>query len=274
MSSQVDIATITHDLVEAEPGLWTCQRQVKVSFPEDGHRTCFALEDDSFWFKHRNACIVATLRRFPPGGPIFDVGGGNGYVARGLHEAGFEVVVVEPGEDGARSAHSRGLEPVVCATLDAAFRPETLPAVAMFDVVEHVEDDVTFLRDTAALMEPGARLYLTVPAFQWLWSAEDVRAGHYRRYTQSTLCKVVERAGFAVEHATYFFSPLPLPILLLRSIPARLGRDKALPDEREHAGPGGSAKRVLDWLLSRELSALPRRSKHFGSSILLVARLA
>ena len=57
------------------------------------------IEESSFWFKHRNACIEAAVKCHPPrsGGPIFDVGGGNGFVTLGLIRAGFETVLVEPG---------------------------------------------------------------------------------------------------------------------------------------------------------------------------------
>jgi hypothetical protein len=49
-----------------------------------GDSDCFALEDSSFWFAHRNACLLAVLRQFPTIGPFFDVGGGNGFVAAAL----------------------------------------------------------------------------------------------------------------------------------------------------------------------------------------------
>jgi hypothetical protein len=43
----------------------------------------------SFWFLHRNRCIVSLVRRFAPDGRFLDIGGGNGYVARGLVAAGI-----------------------------------------------------------------------------------------------------------------------------------------------------------------------------------------
>jgi hypothetical protein len=51
------------------------------------------VEDSSYWFGHRNARIVELVRQFPPNGLIFDIGGGNGFVAKGLEEAGFATVV-------------------------------------------------------------------------------------------------------------------------------------------------------------------------------------
>src|SRR5690606_21548140 len=127
-----------------------------------------------------------------PGGPIFDIGGGNGFVARGLAAAGFPAVVIEPGPTGARNAQARGLSPVVCAALDdAGFLPGSVPAAGLFDVLEHIEDDLGAMATLSALLPPGGRVYLTVPAYQWLWSSEDELGGHHRRYTRASLARAV-----------------------------------------------------------------------------------
>ena len=100
---------------------------------------------------------------------------------------------------------------MICSTFeDAGFRQNTLPAVGMFDVLEHVEDDAGFLRTLHETMIPDGRLYLTVPAYQWLWLAEDTYAGHFRRYTLSSLTSILNRAGFDVEFRSYMFSMAPI----------------------------------------------------------------
>src|SRR5258707_915419 len=49
-------------------GIWTDAAARDLAYRKDGHDRYFKLEDESFWFKHRNACIVAALKRFPPPG--------------------------------------------------------------------------------------------------------------------------------------------------------------------------------------------------------------
>ena len=46
---------------------------VAISYPEEGNEACFQIEDQSFWFRHRNDCIRELVRHFPPRGrgPIF-----------------------------------------------------------------------------------------------------------------------------------------------------------------------------------------------------------
>jgi SAM-dependent methyltransferase len=258
-------------------GWWSSRTVSGVSYPEEGNALCFAVEDSSFWFGHRNRCILEVMKLFPPAGVVFDVGGGNGYVARAIQESGSEVVLVEPGLAGVRNAVKRGIRQVVRATLeDAGVLPGTIPAVGLFDVVEHIQDDHGFLTAIHRLMAPGGRAYITVPAYQALWSNEDKLAGHARRYTVPSLREVLERAGYEVEFATYFFGFLPAPVLLFRAIPFRLGIASAKISEegvRSDHEPNPAGAWVLHKLMRRELAKISaRRALRMGGSCLVVAR--
>jgi hypothetical protein len=257
-------------------GYWVGPGHDSLSYPEHGNDAYFQIEDESFWFQHRNRVIAEAVRSFPPTGPIFDVGGGNGCVAYALQKAGFPTVVVEPGS-GAANAYLRGIEYVVMATTeDAGFRPGSLPAAGLFDVVEHIQDDVGFLVRLRRLMQPGARLYVTVPAFHFLWSAEDTIAGHYRRYTLRSLRQTLKKAGFVVEYATYFFWILPLPILFLRTLPTLLGMTRSLSVDnlrKEHVQRQGMSQTIVNALLKRELRQIRlKKLIPIGTSCLAVAR--
>lgn len=160
-------------------GIWIANLGQVLSYPSEGNDLCFAVEDDSFWFRHRNEVVIQALRLFPPHGTLFDVGGGNGFVSSGIERAGFPTVLLEPGRTGAENARCRRLQNVICATTDeAGFPPGSLDAVGLFDVLEHIPDDRDFVTSLHRLMRPAARIYLTVPAFRWLWSRDDEYAGH------------------------------------------------------------------------------------------------
>ena len=105
-------------------GIWLTSEPAALSYPEDGNAVCYQLEDTSFWFRHRNQCVTELLRHFPPSGALLDVGAGNGFVAAALRRAGFAVVAMEPGVVGARNARRRGVETVICATLEQADFPQ------------------------------------------------------------------------------------------------------------------------------------------------------
>ena len=218
--------------------------------------------------------------RFPPvsGETIFDIGGGNGYVSLGLMKAGFDVVLIEPGLAGATNAKRRGIRDVICATPDQVkIRNHSLPAIALFDVIEHLEDDLAFLKSMRALVKQGGFLYVTLPAYSFLWSDEDIQAGHFRRYTTGSICKIIDSAGFAIMFSSYIFRPLPVPIFLFRSLPYWLGLSRTIgaarKDLQHHVVKRGLASRVLSSLLQKEVKNLANNvSMHFGGSCLVVAK--
>ena len=168
--------------MKIEPGLWSAwEHRLEESYPESGHSDLMAVDDDSFWFRHRAVVLVDLFEKHAPLGTLFDIGGGNGYMVRHAREAGYEAVLVEPGEAGSRHALNRGLAPVLWGTTpELGIAEDSLPSIGLFDVVEQVGDDAGFLNQMYDLMAPSGRIYLMVPAFQWLWSASDERAGHFR----------------------------------------------------------------------------------------------
>lgn len=271
----VNVRNLATNLEQDHCGLWVSKARSGFCYPSSGNEFCRQFEDTSFWFQHRNRCIANCLQAFPPSGVVFDVGGGNGFVSLELQRAGWDMVVVEPGVDGAANAQRRGLRHVICSTFeDAGFLQNALPAVGMFDVLEHVEDDQGFLRLLRGAIIPGGRFYLTVPAYQWLWSAEDTYAGHSRRYTLQSLTSTLDRAGFDVEFRSYMFSILPLPIFLRRSIPYLLGLKEATPGEsaaKDHAL--GPLNKLFNGIFAWEQNAIARRRTiPCGSSCLVVAK--
>jgi SAM-dependent methyltransferase len=268
---------LAKNLHRSEEGLWLAGASVPSAFGERGHDGLLEIEAGSFWFRHRNRCVTEVVRAHPPAGAILDVGAGNGYVTLALRQAGFDALAVEPGIGGARNALRRGLEPVVCATIEGAGFPDgSLPAVGLFDVLEHIRDDGGFLRTIRRLLRPDGMLYLSVPAYQWLWSSEDVLAGHYRRYALRRITALLRNSGYSVLFATYFFAVLPLPIFALRSLPSRLGLRKAPSLESataEHRPREGAAGRLMERVLDWEVRRIQRGLRILaGGSCLVVAR--
>lgn len=260
-------------------GIWYAAKEEKLSYPCEGNDCCFEIEDKSFWFQHRNACIIELVKKFPPRGkgPIFDVGGGNGFVAKGLVDAGWDVVLVEPGPAGARNAKKRGLQHVVCATTQSAgFGPGSMPAIGVFDVLEHIENEEEFLIHLRDLLEPGGMFYLTVPALSLLWSQHDLHAKHFRRYQCSKLSKKLRKFGFTIHFSSYFFSLLLFIILIQRCLPFWFQRKldcEASDAQNQHIVKSRIIFHCLKKLLSWEVKNIKAGEVAlFGSSVLIAAQ--
>jgi SAM-dependent methyltransferase len=83
--------------------------------------------------------------------------------------------------------------------------------VLLLDVLEHVPDKRA-LEEVRRVLQPGGKVLISVPAFDWLWSYRDVDAGHRRRYSRGQLLDLAREAGFEVCE-THQFQFLLLPIL-------------------------------------------------------------
>lgn len=266
------------DRLVLNEGLWQPATISTVSYPEEGNDLCLQVEDFSYWFAHRNRCLLEIMRGFPPSGTFYDIGGGNGFVSLGLQKAGVDVALLEPG-NGARHARARGVANVIRSTLEeAGLHPESVADAGAFDVVEHIADDVAFLASVERILAPGGRFFCTVPAGTGLWSDEDVHAGHFRRYSVESLRAAMTGAGFQVEFVSPFFTWLVPVVFLLRVLPFRLrgsraeqrGQGKAV--KGDHTLPG-VLRPFVNACHAWELARLrDRRPLPFGTSLLCVAR--
>jgi 2-polyprenyl-3-methyl-5-hydroxy-6-metoxy-1,4-benzoquinol methylase len=271
----VRISDISDRLQLREDGVWHAENTARVSYPSGGNADCFQLEDHSFWFQHRNRCIVAAVKAHPPqsGGAILDIGGGNGFVSKGLMESGFNVALLEPGYEGVNNAKRRGVDPVVCASVHSAgIKMNSLAAVGLFDVIEHIEDDGAFMTAIVRLLVTGGKVYATVPSHKWLWSAEDADAGHFRRYSLGRISRLFSDSGLRILYSTYIFRFLPLPIYVLRSLPYRLGLKRLSPERSRHYLAPPIATPLIKLLLAGEVSNIDKSAPMaFGATCLVVA---
>jgi hypothetical protein len=146
----------------------------------------------------------------------------------------------------------------------------------MFDVLEHISDDESYLKQVRRTMPTAGRFYCSVPSYSFLWSVEDQAAGHIRRYNLSNLCRKINRSGFEIEYASYYFAALTFPTLLVRTVPSWFHlRNKRTQQTTMHEHQPRSRliaailERALDW----ELKKVSKRKKlRIGASCLAVAR--
>ncbi len=255
---------------------WANFDSAEISYPDSDLAALEAIEPRSYWFAHRNAIIASVIRQHPPSGPIFDIGGGNGFVSQALAAAGFPSIVVEPDHSGALAARRRGLPVIEAAFQNLAVPSETLASAAMFDVLEHIEDDQGALDNLHRLVIPGGMIYITVPALVPLWSSEDVQAGHFRRYSSASLRRVLLKAKFEPVRATYLFSALTPAVFALRTLPSLVGLRKGgntATNGGEHELPYGLVGRLMRKSFAREQATVDNgRNVILGSSLLMAAR--
>ncbi len=175
---------------------------------------------DHFWIRRRFDVFRSLLGKdYQPGGLVAEVGCGHGLVqsqfraAYGMAVDGFEL------NEHALAASVATDQPRFI--YDIHERREELrekyDLIILFDVIEHIEDDVGFLGSVLFHLRHGGLLIINVPALQLLFSKYDRAAGHLRRYSLDQLEGVCRKVGLSRVTATYWGAPL-LPLLLVRKI--------------------------------------------------------
>jgi len=240
---------------------------VTSAYSSDAWRHIDDLAVTSWWYSTRNDILWQKTKALLHGSALWDIGGGSGIVAQFLMAREVDVVLVEPSAGGAKIARDRGV-PSLCATLEQLRLPDAcLPAVGMFDVLEHLENREQALNELQRVLMPSGHLLLTVPALQSLWSGSDVTAGHYVRYNRRSLRTELERHDFEIQQIGYFFALTVLPLFAMRAIPYRLGFRKPITDDETLGASGG----VVGRFAARLERTLAMRTP-IGSSLLVVAR--
>jgi SAM-dependent methyltransferase len=178
-------------------------------------------EDSHWWFAGRTWSLLNMLDRVVPRDGqrrVLDIGCGAGNMFHHLSRYG----VVTGVDNNARPlavARERGYDVREAGAEDLPLDDDTFDLVALLDTVEHCADDLAVLREAYRVAVPGGTLIVTVPAFMWLWSHNDVLNAHQRRYTTRELRDKLSSVGFRVVRATYnnfALFPAAAGLILLR----------------------------------------------------------
>lgn len=242
-------------------------------YKEAGLHSLSASETNHFWFICRKEYILKAFQRYlSTSCTILEVGAGTAYVAKGLIETGYNVAVGEYHLAGLQYARRKGISK--CYQFDLFIPPfrDKYDAIGMFDVVEHLQDDVLALKQTAKMLKPGGLMFITTPAHNWLWSQNDSLSGHKRRYTKKTMHKLLDKAGLQVIYIRYFFIFI-LPLLLLRRIVNRDSGKNVKPIARtEKITINSFVNFMLLWVTRFENKITKWIPNIAGGSLLVVAK--
>lgn len=195
-----------------------------ISFPSDTYNLHEGNQESTgIWAKWRAREIHKLVKKNNLS-LIWEVGSGHGNVAIPLVQKGIAVIAIEPLLNGAFITSNSGVRTYLGTLQSMKFPPESISAIGLFDVLEHLENPKVLLAEIYRVLKPGGILLVSVPSHQWLFSDFDSAIGHFRRYSKRDLELSLEIAGFQAVSSKYLFSAFVLPALLLRKIPTIFGR--------------------------------------------------
>jgi SAM-dependent methyltransferase len=171
---------------------------------------------DHWYYKAQFHHIAEFIRAQSSGNPSFrmaDVGCGMGLYMMMLEKKG----VLKPEQMcGIDTAYKEKTK--VCdggSFIYPAFPDgEVYDFILMAHVLEHIRDDLSMLKSVAEKCRKGGMLFISVPAFQFLWSSHDVFLGHLRRYNNTTLAQLIRDTKKLHLNCSYYYYASILPGVL------------------------------------------------------------
>ena len=151
-------------------------------------------------------CLYSTLfevLKSIDGQYFLEVGCGNGEVSKRLLKYGYHGV----GVDFSSLAIQKAKQNLQCPIKNGRYTllegdlfdnppiPNNFDFVLSLFVIEHIRDDIGYLKLLKARVRRGGYVILSVPARKDKWSFEDETVGHLRRYDRKDLFTLFKAAG-------------------------------------------------------------------------------
>lgn len=185
----------------------------------DLYQEMFEMEGDYWWHLGKRKAVSVLLEKYLPKNKklsLADLGCGTGLMMEELSHFG-EVSGIDASEVSLEFCRKRGLKNLYHSPVTKLpFQDESLDAVTLLDVLEHVEDQKKALDEIHRVLKKEGLVLITVPAYQFLFSYWDKMLGHFRRYNQQDLTKILLNNGFVIKKISYLNFFLFGPAVLLR----------------------------------------------------------
>jgi len=182
------------------------------------------IQEKHWWYRVRNNLLDIIFKRIlkfrqERNKYILDVGSGYGQTFRVLEK--FGIIYSVDSDKYCTDYQKNHYKDVIVWNAEFPDKKSlnyTYDVVCMFDFLEHVENPVKILEYSYKILKKGGFLLITVPAYQWMWTDHDIRAGHFKRYSRGCLISEARRAGFKSVYSTYFITLLFIFAVIVRKI--------------------------------------------------------
>lgn len=239
------------------------------------YRVMFQVEEEYWWYRGLRVLIHELLAQYAARNgttKILDAGCGTGKNLQLFLEHG-DAWGLDIAKEAIQFCLMRGVPPeraLVASLLEIPFPAQFFDLAFSFDVICNIQNDVAAFAEIRRVLNPGGRVIVQLPAYQWLWSAHDVAVGHKHRYTAETLREKITRAGLQVENLKYLNTALFPIIALLRFARRPAARNgHAYSDLTPLPTP---LNNVLTRVFSAEMRGALARDLPYGISLLAIAR--
>lgn len=248
-------------------------------YDEAAFKQLFKMQDQHFWYRGRHRFILNEVDKFQDGKSwsAVDLGGGVGgwlnylSIRRGNV---FENLALADSSKIALKMAGETLLPSIkrfnVDLMDLKFKNQW-DCAFLFDVIEHIEDDIGALEQAAKALKPGGYLFVTTPALKFFWSYNDILVKHKRRYSKKDFNVLAESVNLELTDVRYFmFFLSPLLWIARRNIDIEnmSDEDKLILLQKTHSIPNSAINELLYRVFALETPVGHKLQFPWGTSIL------
>jgi SAM-dependent methyltransferase len=228
-------------------------------------------EKNHWWFKARREILEQELTKLdlPANSRILEIGCGTGGNLELLKRFG-SVKAMELDEFSLEY-----VKDTFSIEVKKGYLPNNIPynehfdLICMFDVLEHVKEDMLSLDILKGYLSENGMIILTIPAYPYLYGSHDKLLHHYRRYYKSKLIKNIENLNYKVLKSSYF-NTLLLPIVVIARV-----LDIVFPSDKSlgYSTPNKFINNLLYRVFKFEKLILNKYRFRVGASIFLLIKI-
>lgn len=231
----------------------------------------YTLEEQHWWHISKRRGVENYIQDYlkKKDAKILDVGCGTGKNLEQLKKFG-QIYGLDSSSEAIKFCKKRGLKNIRLGKADdMPFQQNSFDLITLLDVLEHTDDNKT-LREAYRVLKKDGLLMLTVPALPWLWSEWDKILHHKRRYNKYGIISLLNNNNFNVIKATYLYSFLVFPALIIRKIKQSLFRKKEYSSDFQLSNP--LLNRIMGYVSNIEFKLAKKITIPIGTTILVIAK--
>lgn len=130
--------------------------------------------------------------------PFLDVACGTGYLSEYLGSLSWSGKASDLSEQAIATTklNLKRYKHIIVKREDSLKSKGKYQTILMFDILEHIKNDISALEKAYSLLIPGGHLVVAVPSNPKEWRWDDDFYGHIRRYTEEGLKSKLAQVGF------------------------------------------------------------------------------
>ncbi len=233
----------------------------------------YSQESRHWWFTAKAAFMEKILTQWVPVQDPFvlDAGCGTGHNMLYLAKQGSYVGVDVSGKALSFCQTNGHTRLVQADLLGLPFKPESVDVILSLDVVEHVGNPWSLIRQYKRVLKKDGYCVIAVPAYGFLFGPHDEALSHYKRYSPGMIRSLIEEAGFEVLHENYLYCIPFFPAAIVRLFRKICCRDQK-PSTDMYLMPLPFVNELMQKLMALEVWLLGKVPMPFGTSIVVVAK--